>query len=57
MLSNPQLSIYHKYYDPLLIFLFFTLFEFKINKNFFTSGNIILMNLFYLTFLVLNFIK
>ncbi len=57
MLSNPQLSIYHKYYDPLLIFLFFTLFEFKINKNFFTTGNIILMNLFYLTFLVLNFIK
>ena len=29
-ISNPQLSIYHKYYDPSLIFLFFSIFKKKI---------------------------
>ena len=57
LLSNPQLSIYHKYYDPLLIFIFFTLFEIKIKAKFFNNTNIIFMNLFYFIFLILNFVK
>lgn len=31
--SNPQLTIYHKYYDPLLILLFLLLFDFEFIKN------------------------
>ncbi len=32
-LSNPQLTIYHKYYDPLILILFFLLYEIGINKK------------------------
>jgi len=56
-LSNPQLSIYHKYYDPLLIFLFFTIFEFSVKKNYFNIRNILILNIFSISFLVLNFYK
>lgn len=56
-LSNPQLSIYHKYYDPLLIFLFFTIFELNIKKDYFNIKNISILNIFYFIFLVLNFLK
>ena len=33
ILSNPQITIYHKYYDPLLVCIFFSIFSFKINLN------------------------
>lgn len=32
-LSNPQLTIYHKYYDPLILILFFLLYEISIDKK------------------------
>ena len=32
-LGNPQLTIYHKYYDPLLLILFLLLFVFNLNLN------------------------
>ena len=57
ILSNPQLSIYHKYYDPLLLFLIFTIFDLKFTKKYFSIKNIGILNLFYLTFLMLNFVK
>ena len=57
ILSNPQLSIYHKYYDPLLIFLFFTIFDLNFKKNYFIIKNIAILNIFYLIFLILNFLK
>ena len=57
ILSNPQLTIYHKYYDPLLIFLIFTIFDLKFSKKYFNIKNIAVLNLFYLTFLILNFLK
>ena len=57
LISNPQLSIYHKYYDPLLIFLFFTIFDLNFKKNYFSIKNIAILNIFYLSFLVLNFLK
>ena len=33
ILSNPQVTVYHKYYDPLLLILFFLLFNIDINFN------------------------
>jgi hypothetical protein len=35
ILSNPQFTIYHKYFDPLIFILFLTLFKFDIKKHFF----------------------
>ena len=58
IISNPQLTIYHKYFDPLLIILFFLLFDFKyeiqriINLKF-----IKFLYFFYLSFLALNYLK
>jgi hypothetical protein len=55
-LNNPQLEIYHKYYDPILFVLFFTLF----NINFVTKSlkkNISLFYLFYSCFLFINFLR
>ncbi len=57
LISNPQLSIYHKYYDPLLLFLFFTIFEININKDYFGLRNILILNVFCISFLVMNFLK
>ena len=57
LVSNPQLSIYHKYYDPLLIFLFFSIFEIAIKKDYFDYKNIFILNLFSISFLILNFLK
>ncbi len=58
IISNPQLTIYHKYFDPLLIILFFTFFDFKfkkeeiINKKFLSN-----IYLFYVVLLSLNFAR
>ena len=55
ILSNPQFSIYHKYFDPLLIILFFVFFNFNfekekiINKKFLVN-----IYLFYFFLLTLN---
>lgn len=35
ILSNPQFTIYNKYFDPLIFVLFLTLFKFDIEKHFF----------------------
>jgi len=56
-LSNPQLTIYHKYYDPLLIILFFTIFNFKIYDNYFKKDNLIVLYLFYSFFIFSNIAK
>jgi hypothetical protein len=56
-LSNPQLSIYHKYYDPLIIFLIFTLFKIDFDRSFFKLKNISIIYLFYAIFLCLNLLK
>lgn len=55
--SNPQLSIYHKYYDPLVIFLIFTLLDIKLNKSFFNYKNISIIYIFYLLFLSVSLLK
>ena len=57
IISTPQLTIYHKYFDPLLIVLFLLLFNlnFNINKiiNFYFIKR---LYFFYLTFLTLNYL-
>ena len=56
-LSNPQLSIYHKYYDPLIIFLIFTLLNVKLSSSFFNYKNISIIYIFYIFFLSSSFLK
>ena len=54
---TPQYHIFHKYYDPLIIILSFTLFDFKINKNFFKKINISFLFLFYIIYYFINFVN
>ena len=58
ILSNPQLTIYHKYFDPLLILLFLLCFEFKFSKEEMIN-KILVFNIysFYFIFLILNFFR
>lgn len=58
ILSNPQLTIYHKYFDPLLILLFLLFFEFKFSKEKMIN-KIFVSNIyfFYSIFLILNFCR
>ena len=56
-LTNPQISIYHKYYDPLIIFFVFLLFEFKIKKSFFRYQNITYIYMYYVAFLFISIFK
>lgn len=56
-ISNPQLSIYHKYYDPLIIFLIFTLFKVDFKTSFFNLKNISLIYSFFGFFLLINLLK
>ena len=58
ILSNIQNTIYHKYYDPLIMILFFTVIEFFISKDFFKKKiNLIYVNIFYLIFIAMRVIK
>ena len=56
IVSNPQLTIYHKYFDPLLILLFFLFFDFKFQKDkIINSKFLINIYIFYFILLSLNF--
>jgi hypothetical protein len=55
-LNNPQLEIYHKYYDPILFVLFFTLFNINFVNNL-LKKNILIFYLFYSCFLFINFLR
>mgnify|MGYP001470996995 CR=1 FL=1 len=58
ILSNPQITIYHKYYDPLLIVLFFSIFSLKINKeNLLINKNLFFLYFYFLIFLFINILK
>ena len=58
LLNNPQLTIYHKYYDPFLLILFFTLFEINFEKQkLFSKKTINIFYLFGLFFLTLSISK
>lgn len=58
MLSNPQLTIYHKYYDPLIFILLFTILKLNIDiKKIIKHKNLIIFYIFHLSFLIINIIK
>jgi hypothetical protein len=55
-LNNPQLEVYHKYYDPMLFILFFTLFNLNI-KKFLLEKKVLILYFFNSLFLILNFLR
>ena len=55
-LNNPQLEVYHKYHDPMLLILFFTLFNLNI-KKFLLEKKILILYFFNGLFLFLNFLR
>ena len=55
--SNIQYSIYHKYYDLLLLFLFLFLMKGNIKLNNLKNNQIIFIYLYFLIFLIINFFK
>jgi hypothetical protein len=55
-LNNPQLEIYHKYYDPMLLILFFTLFELNIIKAK-LEKRILLFYAYYAAYLCVSFFR
>ena len=55
ILNNPQYTIYHKYFDPFLIIVFFSLFQFKLNlKSLSEFKNLIFIYLYFISFLIIN---
>lgn len=54
--QNPQLEIYHKYYDPILFILFLTLFDINFNKKL-LKKRIFIFYFFYSFFLIANFYR
>ncbi len=57
ILSNVQFSIYHKYYDPLLFILLFSIIDIKLNPSKLKNIKITYFYVFSTIFLILNFIK
>ena len=58
ILSNIQNTIYHKYYDPIILILFFTLIINPLNYKFFENRNrIYFVYIFYLIFIFMKIIK
>ena len=58
IISNIQNTIYHKYYDPLVMILFFTLISHPLNNKFFEGRNKIYhVYIFYLIFIFMRMIK
>lgn len=56
VLSNPQLTIYHKYYDPLLILLLLLFVDFRFDiKKYVNQTYVYNIYIFYFIFLALNF--
>ena len=58
IISNIQNTIYHKYYDPLILILFFTLINSSLNFKFFKNKkNIIYIFIFYIIFILMRITK
>lgn len=51
---NLQFSIYHKYFDPLILIIFLLLTEKVINKVYFKNKNILYLYIFQIFFLILS---
>ena len=58
LLSNPQISIYHKYYDPFLIIILFSLVNIDIDiKKIMKFKTNIFIYLYFTMFLILGYLK
>ena len=58
IISNIQNTIYHKYYDPLVLILFFTLLNTSLNLNFFKNKfNVTYVFGFYVIFILMRIVK
>ena len=58
IISNIQNTIYHKYYDPLVLILFFTLLNTSLNLNFFKNKfNVTYVFGFYVIFILMRIFK
>ena len=55
IISIPQFTVYHKYFDPLILILSLTLFNFGITKDFFKEKNLIFVFSFYGVYYFINF--
>jgi hypothetical protein len=56
ILGNPQLEIYHKYYDPMLLIMFFTLFNINFDKQL-LKKRILIFYSFSFFFLIANLMR
>ena len=58
LLSNPQITVYHKYYDPFLLIVFFTLFNFNTNLSKINLKlNLSIIYFFFISFLLISNFK
>ena len=58
IISNIQNTIYHKYFDPLIIILFFTIISTDLsNKFFMKKNNLGYLFIFYILFICMRFYK
>ena len=58
LLNNPQETIYHKYYDPFLLIVFFLMFSFKSNfDNLKIKSNFLFVYLYFGLFLTISYFK
>tara|TARA_B100001057_G_C22869059_1_gene957912 strand:- start:3190 stop:4443 length:1254 start_codon:yes stop_codon:yes gene_type:complete len=55
--SNPQLTIYHKYYDPLILIIFFLLINISLDKKIFNFKSILFFYSHSFLFLLLSLLK
>ena len=56
VLLTPQYHIFHKYYDPLVLILCFTIFDFNIGKDFFKKKIYISTRIWFLHVLLSNYL-
>ena len=57
-LSNPQITIYHKYYDPLILIIILLIFKIDIKLyNLNNAKKVSFIYIYFLGFLLLNFFK
>ena len=58
IISNPQVSIYHKYFDPLIMIILFSILNLNMNINRIKEfKNYVFIYLYFLSFLIISFIK
>ena len=58
IISNIQNTIYHKYYDPLIMILFFTLINNPLSYDFFKYRNkVFYVYIFYLIYILMRIVK